>query len=467
MEFYRFKGRIEKKFFRVPWRTLPARRPDVISKNDCGTIRVLSGTGCIMGGLKQELGLAQGVGLLSTSLLGTGVFAVPALAALVAGDNSLWAWPALILLVFPIAIVFAVLGRHYPSAGGVAHFVNMAFGPRMERVTGWLFLSVIPVGLPAALHIATGFSQALFGWHDGQLLLAELGTLAIIWWVGSRGASSSANLQTLVAILIVALIVAIWWRGGIDPAHIPFPAPQDVDRSQLFAALSVMFWCFVGLEAFAHLASEFKSPERDFPRALMIGLLLAGTVYWACTVLVLHFHAFGEDIAAAASLPDIVVRLFGVQALWVACVIGYLACFASLNIYIQSFARLVWSQAQYRPESRLARLSARQIPRNALNAVLACCVISTLCIYWLDINLDALIVYANGIFIMIYLLCMLAGCRLLQGRYRVLAAIGSLLCLLLLAMVGWKSLYALVVLTALWLLLPRRRSLNETPGAQP
>jgi amino acid efflux transporter len=27
----------------------------------------------------------------------------------------------------------------------------------------------------------------------------------------------------------------------------------------------------------------------------MIGLLLAGTVYWACTVLVLHFNAFGAD----------------------------------------------------------------------------------------------------------------------------------------------------------------------------
>ena len=295
-----------------------------------------------MSGLKQELGLAQGVGLLSTSLLGTGVFAVPALAALVAGDNSLWAWPALILLVFPIAIVFATLGRHFPSAGGVAHFVNMAFGPRLARVTGWLFLSVIPVGLPAALHIATGFGQALFGWHDSQLLLAELGTLAIIWWVGSRGASSSANLQTLVAVLI-------------------------------------------------------------------------------------------------------------------ACVIGYLACFASLNIYIQSFARLVWSQAQYKPESYLARLSPRQIPRNALNAVLGCCVISALCIYALNINLDALIVYANGIFIMIYLLCMLAGCRLLEGRYRALAAFGSLLCLLLLAMVGWKSLYAFIMLAVLWLFLPKRR----------
>lgn len=194
-----------------------------------------------MSGLKQELGLAQGVGLLSTSLLGTGVFAVPALGALVAGDTSLWAWPALILLVFPIAIVFALLGRHFPSAGGVAHFVGMAFGPRLERVTGWLFLSVIPVGLPAALHIATGFSQALFGWHDEQLLLAELGTLGLIWWVGSRGASTSANLQTLVAALIVALIAVLWWAGHITFSAIPFPSITHVDPSPLFAALSVMF----------------------------------------------------------------------------------------------------------------------------------------------------------------------------------------------------------------------------------
>ena len=61
----------------------------------------------------------------------------------------------------------------------------MAFGSRLERVTGWLFLSVIPVGLPAALQIAAGFGQAMFGWHSWQLLLAELGTLALVWYDGS------------------------------------------------------------------------------------------------------------------------------------------------------------------------------------------------------------------------------------------------------------------------------------------
>ena len=82
-----------------------------------------------MSGLKQELGLAQGVGLLSTSLLGTGVFAVPALAALVAGNNSLWAWPVLIVLVFPVAIVFAVLGRHI----FVGHSCRLACGIAHRR----------------------------------------------------------------------------------------------------------------------------------------------------------------------------------------------------------------------------------------------------------------------------------------------------------------------------------------------
>jgi len=412
-------------------------------------------------GLKQELGLAQGIGLLSTSLLGTGVFAVPALAAQLAQYDSLWAWPVLILLVFPIAIGFAALGRHFPSAGGAAHFVGTAFGPHMARVTGWLFLSVIPVGLPAALHIAAGFWQAAFGWSSTNLLLVQLGTLFAIWFLGTRSAGSSANIQTLIAFLVVGLVVAIWWKGGITLSQIPLPKVADVSPSSMFDALAVMFWCFVGLEAFAHLATEFRHPERDFPRALLIGMLVAGAVYWGCTVAVLKFHAWGEGREAAASLPGIVVQLFGQHALWVACIIGYLACFASVNIYTQSFARLVWSQAQLKPKSRLAQLSAQRVPVAALNAVVGSCILFTLLIYWLNLPLDALIVYANGIFILIYLLCMLAGWRLLKGRSRVMALVGSLLCCLLLAMVGWKSLYALLMLAALWRLLPKPRSVVQ------
>ncbi len=209
---------------------------------------------------------------------------------MLAGHDSLWAWPVLIVLVFPIAIAFAALGRHFPSAGGAAHFVAIAFGPKLGKVTGWLFLSVIPVGLPAALQIAAGFWQAMFGWSDTGLLMVQLVTLLVIWLLGTRSAGSSANLQTVIALLVIALVAAIWWQGDIRLSQIPWPALQDVSPPNIFNALAVMFWCFVGLEAFAHLATEFRHPERDFPRALIVGLLVAGAVYWGCTVAVLHFR---------------------------------------------------------------------------------------------------------------------------------------------------------------------------------
>ena len=57
---------------------------------------------------------------------------------------------------------------------------------------------------------------------------------------GAMFFSVMLHLATLVAVLIVALVVAIWWVGDITIKEIPFPAVTDVDHSQLFAALSVM-----------------------------------------------------------------------------------------------------------------------------------------------------------------------------------------------------------------------------------
>ncbi len=120
-----------------------------------------------MSGLKKDLGLWQGMGLLATSLLGTGIFVVPATAASLAGGASLWAWLLLIALVLPIAFTFARLGRRYPHAGGAPHLIGLAFGNGAERFSAFLFLAVLPVGLPAALMIAAGFWHALFDLGSG------------------------------------------------------------------------------------------------------------------------------------------------------------------------------------------------------------------------------------------------------------------------------------------------------------
>ncbi|WP_445939891.1 L-methionine/branched-chain amino acid transporter [Pseudomonas sp.] len=406
-----------------------------------------------MSRLNQELGLLQGIGLLSTSLLGTGIFVIPALAATAAGEASLWAWMLLIALVLPVAFTFAQLGRHFPHAGGAPHLIGRAFGARMERLSALLFLAVLPVGLPAALNIASGFWQALFDLSRGQALAIQLATLAAMLLLGQRPAKASGMIQGAIAVAIIATIALIWWVGDLPVSSQPLLPPIQGSWHLLPAALGVMFWCFVGIEAFTHMGEEFKNPERDFPLALLIGVLLAGLVYWACSVAVLSLHSYGNVTTDAASLPRMLDLLLGDHARWIAATVGYLACFASMNVYMQGFARLIWSLAdEGKLPSSLAQRNQHGVPARALLLVILSCALCAGLASVLNLTVDDLIRYANGNFVVIYLLSMAAGWVLLRGIWRWLSAFSAMLCGLVLLMLGMDAGYALVLLLVLGLL---------------
>ena len=418
-----------------------------------------------MSRLNKELGLLQGVALLSTSLLGTGIFVVPALAATAAGAASLWAWMILIALVLPVAFTFAQLGKRFPHAGGAPHLIGRAFGLRMEGVSALLFLAVLPVGLPAALHIASGFWLALFDLDRTDLLLIELATLGAILLLGQRPPKASGMLQGLIAVAIVASVALIWWVGDLPHASQPLLPAMDGQWHLLPTALGVMFWCFVGIEAFTHLGEEFKHPRRDFPLALLLGVLLAGLVYWAFSVAVLSFGVYGNEHSDAASLPRLMHRLLGDEARWLVAAVGYLACFASMNVYVQGFARLIWSLAdEDKLPSALAVRNRHGVPARALLLVVLICALCAALAAVLQLSVDDLIRYANGNFIVVYLLSMAAGVVLLRGVWRWVAGLSCALCGLVLLALGVDALYALTLLGG-FALLDRWRERQRTPAS--
>ena len=403
-----------------------------------------------MSRLNKDLGLLQGIGLLSTSLLGTGIFVVPALAATAAGAASLWAWLLLIGLVLPVAFSFAQLGRRFPHAGGAPHLIGRAFGARLERLAALLFLAVLPVGLPAALQIATGFWRAVVDLDRGEALVVQLATLAAILLLGQRPARASGLMQGLIAVAILATVALIWWVGELPHPEQSLLPPPGADWRRIPAALGVMFWCFVGIEAFIHLGEEFRHPRRDFPLALLGGVLLAGLVYWAFSVAVLGFGVYGDAERDASALPQLIARLLGERARLPVALVGYLACFASMNVYVQGFARLIWSLAdEGKLPAALARRNRHGVPARALLLVVLSCALCAALAALLQLSVAELIRYANGNFVLVYLLSMAAGAVLLHGIWRAIAALSCLLCAAVLAMLGGDALYALGLLAML------------------
>jgi len=176
-------------------------------------------------------------------------------------------------------------------------------------------------------------------------------------------------------------------------------------------------------------------------------------VYWACSVAVLSFATYGDIHSDATALPRLFSLLLGEQARVLVAVLGYLACFASMNVYIQGFARLIWSLAdEGRLPARMAVRNRHGVPGKALLLVVISCALCTTLSAALNLSVDDLIRYANGNFVLIYLLSMAAGWVLLRGIWRLLAGLSALLCAGVLLMLGSDALYALALLGAALLL---------------
>jgi len=175
---------------------------------------------------------------------------------------------------------------------------------------------------------------------------------------------------------------------------------------------------------------------------------------------------FGDERANGASLPTLVASLWGDGWLWLAALVGYLACFASINIYLQGFARLIWSLAdEGKLPSALAARNGQGVPATALTWVVAACALATLVAWWQATSMASLIRYANGVFVLIYLLSMLSGVVLLRGGWRGMALLATLLCALVLCMLGMDTVYALSILAILMVLGWLRRA--PAPGDVP
>ncbi|HYT26874.1 MAG TPA: amino acid permease, partial [Actinomycetota bacterium] len=153
------------------------------------------------------MGLLQGVALYTGAVLGTGVLALPSIAARQAGPASLLAWAGLVLLSVPVASTFAALAGLYPDGGGVATFAARAFGPRWAAVTGWWFYCSVPVGVPVLGLFGGAYVAAATGGGRATALAVGATLVAVAVAANWAGLRLSGRLQLALAGCLAALLV--------------------------------------------------------------------------------------------------------------------------------------------------------------------------------------------------------------------------------------------------------------------
>ena len=202
------------------------------------------------------------------------------------------------------ALTYAELSAALPDAGGEYVYLTAAYGPFWGFIYGWTQTWVAKSASIATLatgffnYVAFFFPKLMVAFYAvplpigpegkpleiqyGQLLgISLILFLAGINYLGVRLGGQVQIIVTAVKLgLIGALIVAgLTWGGG-SVAHFSGSIPANPGGvSGFFAALVAALWAYDGWNNAGMLGSEIENPQRNLPRALLVGTSMMIAIY--------------------------------------------------------------------------------------------------------------------------------------------------------------------------------------------
>ena len=265
------------------------------------------------------LGLVDVIGIVIGTVIGSGIFIVPA--AIAAQVKS----PLLIFAVWLVGGILSFFGalsfcraRRRISAGGRDVCVP-AGGLRPARR---LFVRLDPVPGHRIRHDrhpgrgVLGQISPLFFPPDasgGKLIsIALIAFLAAVNFVGVRWGALLQNLLTLIKVAaVIGMSTVIFFVARGDASHFvsPSPPPFSWNLTGAFGvALVASLWAYKGWEAVTFSAGEIRNPQRNLPLGLLAGTALIAALYIVANLAYLYVLPAAE-IARSGRIATDAMRI--------------------------------------------------------------------------------------------------------------------------------------------------------------
>lgn len=417
----------------------------------------------------RPLGLWSATALVVGSMIGSGVFLLPASLAPY-GATSLIGWAITLLGAVMLALTFAKLAMRWPKTGGPYAFAHAGFGDLAGFVIAWSYwISTWTTNAAISVAFAGSVGSIFPGLtstpaRSAACALVALWTCIAINLVGIREVGRAQVLLTVLKFvpLLVFGGIAVWLidASQYQPLN---PSGESLPHA-VNATVALTLWALLGLEAATVPAGSIDNPEKTVPRATVLGTCLAGLATILACSAVLGLLPAAQVATSSAPMADAARALWGPAAGIGIAAVAAISCLGALNGWVLISAQVPMAAARdgVMP-SVFARVDRRGTP--AAGVLIAGTLATLLVFANFSKSLVQLFTFAillsTAATLLPYVLSSAAWLRRGDGSGRVVAALALLYSLYALVGIGTESLVWGAVLVAAglpvyWLV--RRRS---------
>jgi basic amino acid/polyamine antiporter, APA family len=237
--------------------------------------------------LSSESSLLRSIGTfgLAASIvnvtIGGGIFRLPADMAATLGATAPIAYLLCAAAMGLIVLCIAEAGSRVTMTGGPYAYVEVAFGPFVGFLAGFLLWMLLTFAMAAVATVLVASLGALVPMlaSRGASAAALVAIYAVFATINIMGVERGARVNSALTVAkILPLLLLI--TGGlfaIDPDNLAIGVPPDMPllaRSSL-----LLIFAFAGIEAAVVPGGEVKDPARTVPRAIFIAMAAITVLY--------------------------------------------------------------------------------------------------------------------------------------------------------------------------------------------
>jgi amino acid transporter len=311
--------------------------------------------------LPRRLGIWSSVAIVVGITIGSGIFRSPAgIARLVPNPLlmlGLWLGGGGVTLCGALSL--AELAAALPETGGLYAYLREGWGRMAGFLFGWSELVLIRAS-------ALGGIAVVFG----EYLLRSLGVDPIEHWLAARGLSALAiafaaavnirgadlgafivGIATWAKFAALALLAAaallLGGAHGASVAHLT--AGTEPGATIGFGAVGLavvsILWAYDGWADLSFVSGEVKDPQRNLPRAIILGTLAIIVIYTVTNFAYLYVSPIDAVARSPLVAADTMLALFGRTGVVLVSLFVMISSFSSLNGSMLASPRVFFAMA--------------------------------------------------------------------------------------------------------------------------